>query len=200
MTSTDNATPGTAGPEGEDEPDPADDIFSAPIDKLGRGTQHRTMEARLGRIEGVLEQVVSAIALLQRRMDEGFRELRAEIREVRLEARADTEAARREFRAHMDEARRATQLALDEARRENQAGLDRLRHETLAAFDVARRENQAALDEARRETRAELLDARREAKADDERRRRGVVIGFRWMVGIQITTLLAILAKLANMY
>ncbi|MBJ7311720.1 hypothetical protein ACFOLJ_02030 [Rugamonas sp. CCM 8940] len=48
--------------------------------------------------------------------------------------------------------------------------------------------------------RAELLAARSEAKADVERLRREMALGFRWMVGIQITTLLAIAAKFANMY
>lgn len=133
-------------PSAADEPDgaPKPPSGAAPIDNPRQREEHSVMEARLAKIESVQEQTVRALDLLQRRLDDGLRELHAEIREARRDARADTDKLC---------------LAL----------------------------------------RAEIDKVRSEARQDNEKTRDELASALKWLVGLHLATLLAVLGGLARL-
>ena len=101
------------------------------------------MEPRIASLEAITESTGKALEELRRRVDEGFKELRCELREMRAEFS------------------------------------DRI-------------------SELRTEMRSEIRDVRNEANERHKELRTEMREMFRWLIGIQITTLLALLGLLAK--
>lgn len=101
------------------------------------------MEPRIASLEAITESTAKALEDLRRRVDEGFREIRCEMREMRIEFS------------------------------------DRL-------------------NELRAEMRSEIRDVRNESNERYKEIRTEMREMFRWLIGIQITTLLAVLGLFAK--
>lgn len=101
------------------------------------------MEQRIASLEAITESTAKALEELRRRVDEGFRELRCDLREMRAEFS------------------------------------DRI-------------------SDLRSEMRSEIRDVRSESNERNKELRTEMREMFRWLIGIQITTLLALLGLLAK--
>ena len=101
------------------------------------------MEPRIASLEAITECTAKGLEELRRRVDDGFREIRCEIREMRAEFNDKINELRSEMRSEIRD----------------------MRHES---------------NERNKELRTEMREI------------------FRWLVGIQITTLLAVLGLLAG--
>lgn len=101
------------------------------------------MEPRIASLEAITESTSKALEDLRRRVDDGFREIRGEIRDMRAE-----------FNDRINDLRSEMRLEIRDVRNES--------------------------NDRHKELRSEMRDM------------------FRWMVGIQITTLLAVLGLLAR--